>query len=71
MVIGCQARPENTMFQLFLIIHIFIASTLAGIGVILALTFGLDTLTPLLVAAATGFVIAFPVSWTVAKKIVN
>ena len=59
------------MLQLFLIIHIFIGSTLAGAGVIVALTLGLDTAIPLIASAAIGFLIAFPVSWLVAKKILS
>lgn len=57
------------MFQLFLIVHIFIGSTLAGAGVIVALSLGMGTLVPLLVSAGIGFLIAFPVSWMVAKRI--
>ncbi len=57
------------MTQLFLIIHIFIGSTLAGSAVIAALTLGLDTLRPLLIAALLGFLVSIPVSWLVARKI--
>ncbi len=57
------------MTQLFLIIHIFIGSTLAGSAVIAALTLGLDTLRPLLIAALLGFLLSIPVSWAVARKI--
>ncbi len=59
------------MLQLFLIIHIFIGSTLAGAGVIVALTLGMGTLVPLLIFAGIGFMIAFPVSWIVAKRIIS
>ena len=57
------------MFQLVLIIHIFIGSTLAGSAVIAALTLGFTTLVPILIAAGVGFLAAFPVSWIVAQKI--
>ncbi len=57
------------MTQLFLIIHIFIGSTLAGSAVIAALTLGLDTAQPLLIAALLGFLLSIPVSWLVARKI--
>lgn len=57
------------MIPLFLIVHIFVGATLAGSAVIVALTLGLDTLQPLLIAAILGFVAAFPVSWYVAKQI--
>lgn len=54
---------------LILILHIFIGSTLAGSAVIAALTLGYDTLTPILITAALGFVAAFPVSYAVARRI--
>jgi predicted PurR-regulated permease PerM len=54
---------------LFFILHLFIGSTLAGSAVIAALATGYDTLTPILIAAAAGFVVAFPVSWVVSKKL--
>ena len=57
------------MIGLFLIVHIFIGSTLAGSAVIVALTMGLGTLQPLLVAALIGYLISIPVSWYVAKSI--
>lgn len=57
------------MIVLMLILHIFIGSTLAGSAVVAALATGYDTLPAILAAAAFGFVVAFPVSWTVAKKL--
>ena len=54
---------------LFFVLHLFIGSTLAGSAVIAALATGYDTLTPILIAAAVGFVVAIPVSWIVAKKL--
>lgn len=54
---------------LFLILHIFLGSTLAGAGVIAALTMGYVTAQAILLAAAIGFVAAFPVSWVVAKRL--
>lgn len=55
--------------MLALILHIFIGSTLAGSAVIASLSMGYDTLTPILIAAAIGFVGAFPLSWYVVKQI--
>lgn len=55
--------------MLVLILHIFIGSTLAGSAVIAALSTGYDTLGPILIAAAIGFVGAFPLSWFVAREI--
>ena len=57
------------MLPLFLIIHIFVGATIAGSAVIIALATGFDTLQPLLVAAALGFLVAIPASWIVTKKI--
>lgn len=57
------------MIWLMLILHLFIGSTLAGSFVIAALAAGFDTLQPILIAAAVGFVAAFPVSWVVSKKL--
>lgn len=60
---------EASMLRLALILHLFIGSTLVGIAVIVALVIGLDTLRPILAAAALGFVVAVPVSWGVARKL--
>ena len=57
------------MYRLVLILHIFIGSTLAGSAVIAALTLGMDTLRPILLAAVIGFVAAFPLSYWVASKL--
>jgi len=57
------------MFGLMLVLHIFIGSTLAGILVVVALVLGLSAGAPILGSAALGYVIAFPVSWFVAKAI--
>ena len=57
------------MFRLALILHVFIGSTLAGSAVIAALVAGYGTLYPILVAAALGFAAAFPVSWSVARRL--
>lgn len=57
------------MLRLGFILHLFIGSTLAGSAVIAALVMGKDTMTPILIAAAIGFVIAFPVTWMVTKAL--
>lgn len=57
------------MIPLFLILHILIGTALSGSAVVVALTLGLDTLWPLLIAAGLGFVVAFPVSWLVAREL--
>lgn len=57
------------MTRLMLILFSMTSTTLMGIGVIVALTIGRDTLQPILVAAAIGFVLAIPVSWMIAKRL--
>jgi len=57
------------MLRLGFILHLFIGSTLAGISVIAALVTGYDTLSPILIAAAVGFLAAIPVTWAVAKAL--
>jgi hypothetical protein len=57
------------MLRLGFILHLFIGSTLAGIGVIAALVTGFDTLYPILITALLGFLLAFPVTWAVTKAI--
>lgn len=59
------------MFRLALILYAMISSTLAGIFFIAALATGNDTLYPILIAVAAGFVVAMPVSYFVAKGIVE
>ncbi|SFK03735.1 CTP synthetase [Celeribacter neptunius] len=51
------------------ILYSLISTTLAGSFVVVALTIGQDTLKPILIAAAIGFVVALPVTWFIAKKI--
>ncbi len=57
------------MIWLIFIIHLFIGTTLAGIGVIAALVSGYDTLNGVLIAAAAGFILSLPVTWIVARQL--
>lgn len=57
------------MLPLTLIIHIFLGSTLAGTAVIAVLVMGYATVTPILIAAAVGFLVAFPASVIIARKL--
>jgi len=57
------------MIFLSFILHLFIGSTLAGVAAIAALVAGLDTMVPIVTAAATGFVASMPVSWVIARKL--
>lgn len=57
------------MSRLMMVIFSMASTTLMGVAIVVALTTGYDTLRPILVAAAIGFVVALPVSWVVARKI--
>jgi len=57
------------MTRLTLVLFSIISTSLMGTGLVIALTMGLDTLAPILIAAAMGFVLAIPVSWLVARQI--
>lgn len=57
------------MSRLMLTLFSMISTTLMGVGVVVALTTGNDTLNPILIAAAIGFVLAIPVSWWVARQL--
>ncbi len=57
------------MIRLTLVLLTFIGATLAGSAVVVALTMGYDTLVPIVVAAAIGFVAAVPVAWIIARKL--
>lgn len=57
------------MLPLMLIVHIFLGSTLAGTAVIAVLVMGYTTVLPIVLAAAVGFVAAFPASYLVARKL--
>ena len=57
------------MTRLMMILFSMISTTLMGIGVIIALTTGYDTLNPILLAVAAGFILSVPVSFFVAKAI--
>lgn len=59
------------MTRLTMILFSMIATTLMGVGMIVALTMGYDTLPPLLIAIAIGFVAAVPASWIIAKRIIG
>ncbi|MCB2067662.1 MAG: hypothetical protein KDE15_13600 [Erythrobacter sp.] len=59
------------MFKIALVLHAVIATTLMGIGVIVVLSVQMHAgWQPIAIAAAIGFVLSFPVSWLIARKIV-
>ena len=57
------------MTRLTLILFSMISTSLMGTALVVALTMGMETLTPILIAAALGFLLAIPVSWLVARQI--
>lgn len=57
------------MLRLAMLLYSLISTSLAGTGVITVLVAGLDTLVPILIAAAVGFLVALPISWLVAKRL--
>ena len=59
------------MFRLFSLIFSIAGATCAGIGVVVALTIGQDTLQPILAYAAAGAVVGLVASWIVARKLLE
>lgn len=59
------------MFNLASILFAFISATVVGIFFIAALVTGYDTLVPLLIAVAVGFVVALPITYFVTKAIMD
>jgi len=57
------------MVRLAALIFIVLGASLAGTFIVVALVAGLDTTTPIVVAAALGFAAALPASWLVAKQL--
>lgn len=57
------------MLRLALPIFAMAAPTLMGIAVIAALTAGLDTLRPILVAAGIGLALSLPVTWVIVRRL--
>ena len=57
------------MTRLTMLLFSIVSTALMGTFIIVALVTGYDTLQPILIAAAAGFVVALPASWFVAKQI--
>lgn len=57
------------MIRLAGILYSITSTTLAGSAIIASLVMGYDTLTPILIAAVIGFVVAAPVSYVIARQI--
>ena len=59
------------MLKLIPLIYIIAGATLAGIFMVAGLTMGYDTLKPIIIEALSGFAVALPVTWLVAKKLAD
>ena len=57
------------MIRLTSILYAVIGTTLAGIGVVVAVTMNLYDVQSIIVSAALGALAALPVSWMVARKL--
>ncbi|SCM66873.1 CTP synthetase [Donghicola eburneus] len=57
------------MFRLATTLFSLISTTLMGTFIVVVLVMGYDTLVPILIASAVGFVAALPISWFIAKQI--
>ena len=57
------------MNRLMWILHAMISTTLMGIGITAVLAMAMLGWKPIALAAAVGFVVSFPASWWVARKI--
>ena len=58
------------MFRLFMLFYTLAATVLAGSGVVAVLSLNKVDLWSIVVAAALGAVLAVPVAWMVAKRLV-
>jgi|GEM_PF-936101 putative flippase GtrA len=59
------------MIRLASILYSIVATTLAGIGIIIVLVMGYVSFPAILISAAIGAAIAVPVSYVVARKITH
>ena len=59
------------MLRLASVLYSLIGTTLGGSLIVAALVSGYDTLIPILIAAAAGFVLAVPVSYFIAKAMIE
>jgi hypothetical protein len=55
--------------RLMMVLYSMIATAMAGTAVIAVLSMGYGSLWPIVIAAATGAILALPVSWAVARQI--
>ncbi|MBU3029917.1 hypothetical protein [Paracoccus marinaquae] len=58
------------MQRLFMLLLTIAMGTMAGIGVIVVLVLGHVGLWPILIGAGTGAILAVPVSWMIARRMI-
>lgn len=59
------------MLRLSLILHLFIGASLSGVAIVVVLVAGHGAPAVLFVAALIGFVLGFPLSHVIAKKLIG
>ncbi|MBN8292779.1 hypothetical protein JI664_12465 [Rhodobacter sp. NTK016B] len=59
------------MARLMMILYAVIGTTLAGIGVVVAVSLNMYEFQAIIVSAVIGAVIALPATWLVARKLEN
>ena len=57
------------MFRLTMILHLFIGATLSGVAIVAVLMAGISSMLTILGAALAGFLLAFPISHLIARKL--
>ena len=62
---------EGAMIRMFPLIYSIVGVTCAGIGVVVALSIGQDTLQPILAWAAGGALVGVVASWIIARKLIE
>lgn len=57
------------MIRLMGVLFAIISTSLTGTAVIAVLVMGMDTLVPILAAAAVGFLMSIPITWMITKAV--
>ena len=57
------------MLRLFFLMYALAATVLAGSAIVAVLTMQMQGARPIIVAAALGAIVAIPVAWTIARRL--
>jgi hypothetical protein len=73
-IVAVYSDPQHrdmrlVMFRLMMLLYSIVGTTLAGIGVVVAVTMNMYDVQSIIVSAAIGAILALPVCWVVAKKL--